>query len=1101
MNTMKSALCAAFAVLASVASAEVLPQLPTFYTWVKNPNAAKNGIMSRGGYVDTGVPAKSGIEVEADIQCDSTLFKNSYNKGLTGYESNKLIMPLCFNPGTAVTADSCLCFGYGPETDATTFKGGSLQTGETPFMLTTTGRYQVHVRLCAGEQWLDAKKNGDADFIRVITSSIPESYDTGTTLKLFGYKLTTSATDLTKWRSAHAAPYIIYSMKIYTVEGIGSSAVRTLVRDFAACEAENEEGQTVPALYDFVQGKVYFNENKQIDSNGNVAGLVRSTEEVTRSDVLMISSEPEICAPVSPAIGAKSGLTADYAEAFVAPEGVVQVNESTKAICTGWKLYEYNGETKTWDLKNESASRTCDYSHADAANVRRLVWQWNEVTTYAVSATTEEPGAVVTASKTQASPGEVVTFSAVAPANRVFWKWTGDVPEEHVYDASFSMPITQVTELVAVFADRVAVAPGGDVQAALDGVTEGAVVELAEGDYLITSPMTVSGGRRLYGAGRDKTRLVLNASVTDQNWIISLSDAKSVVTGVTVTATEKTSDYLCKGGLRMTGGAFTDGRITGLYSKQGTQGGGVNMTDGLLLRTEVTDCFVFSSGGSLAGPGGVYMTGGVVADCAILRNEVDNSSHLAGHGAGLKITGGMVTNTLIAWNHDVNRTSGVAATGGVVADCTIVSNRSSSTDRWGGVYNDGATFVGCTIGGNTCYGDKVVYNVRKGASGTFTDCTIVDDLHPGTPTVVEVDSVEAFMAAIGSACDGSVITLAPGDYTLSQTVYLTNAVTVVGRGEVNVTAGRSVRAFFLRNPSAELRNLTIRDCSATAVTMLDGGKVSGCTFTGNHASSGSGGALRMAVSGTVEASRFVKNGLTNSGRDDCGGAVDYEGRDGVLDRCQFVSNSIAFTRLESSRFPMGSALHVMGTMRIRSCLFARNYYDNSQGAGAIMFENTDKWTSGSEYSQLENCTIADNSTAVPRVSDSFYADTTAGVALNDDARVTGVNCIIDGNVDYAGAVSNVYVRSGCVFNLTYSDVDAGSSVAGGEGNISEDPLFKNRTANNYRLAADSPCVNTGTNADWMATAVDLRGKPRIAEGIVDMGAYEWQDAGLLLLFR
>ena len=41
--------------------------------------------------------------------------------------------------------------------------------------------------------------------------------------------------------------------------------------------------------------------------------------------------------------------------------------------------------------------------------------------------------------------------------------------------------------------------------------------------------------------------------------------------------------------------------------------------------------------------------------------------------------------------------------------------------------------------------------------------------------------------------------------------------------------------------------------------------------------------------------------------------------------------------------------------------------------------------------------------------------------------------------------------------------------------------------------------NTGTNADWMATAVDLRGKPRIAERIVDMGTYERQNTGLMML--
>ena len=1105
MNTMKSALCAAFAVLVSVASAEVLPQLPTFYTWVKNPNKANdggNGIGQRLAFIDTGVPAKSGIEVEADIQCDNTLFKNTYNKGLTGYGANNLVMPLCFNPGTSDTKDCCFCIGYGLETDVTTFAGGSLQTGETPFKLTTTGRYQVHVRLCAGEQWLDAKNNGDADYTRVITSSIPESYDTGTTLKLFGYKLT-KKTNPIDWRSVHAAPLIIYSMKIYTVEGTGTDAVRTLVRDFAPCEAANEDGQTVPALYDIIQGKVYFNENKQVDSNGNVAGLVRSAEEATRADVLMISADPASCAPVTPSVGGRSGLTADYAETFTAPSGVIQIDESTKVSCKGWKLYEYNGETKTMDLKDSSTSLTCAYSHADAMNARHLVWEWEEVINYPVSATTEDPTATVTASKDAAEPGEEVTFTAIAGEGRVFWKWTGDVPAEHVYDAVFTMPITKPTALVAVFGDRIPVAVGGDIQAALNGASAGDVVELMAGDYPVTATLTVDDGKKLVGAGRELTRIVLDAALANDSYIVTLTDPDSEIAGLTITATDATADYKCEGGLKMTGGLFADGRITGLYGKTANINGlGVNMTGGTLLHTEIAGNLLETSGGSHDGPAGVYMTGGFVDGCRIVSNTVNYSTSVRTHGGGLKITGGMVKDTLIAWNTDYERTAGVFATGGTLENCTITGNMSPNADRWGGVYNDGATFVGCTIGGNTCFKGNVVYNVRKGASGTFTDCTILDDSHPGTPILVEVDSVEAFMAALGSACDGSVITLAPGDYTLSQTVYLTNAVTVVGRGEVNVTAGKSVRAFFLRNPNAVLKNLSIRDCTATAVTMLDGGKVSGCTFTGNHASSGSGGTLRMTASGTVEASRFVKNCLANSGRDECGGAISYEGRDGVLDRCLFVSNSIAFTKVESSRFSMGSALHVMGSMRIRSCLFARNYYSNSHGAGAIMFENTDgSWISGGEGSQLENCTIVDNSTSAPRVSAEFYADTVAGVALNDGAYVTGANCIIDGNVDYAGAISNVYVRSGCVFNLTYSDVDAGSSVAGGEGNISEDPLFKNRAANNYQLAADSPCVNTGTNADWMAEAVDLRGKPRIAEGIVDMGAYERQNTGLLMLVR
>ena len=68
----------------------------------------------------------------------------------------------------------------------------------------------------------------------------------------------------------------------------------------------------------------------------------------------------------------------------------------------------------------------------------------------------------------------------------------------------------------------------------------------------------------------------------------------------------------------------------------------------------------------------------------------------------------------------------------------------------------------------------------------------------------------------------------------------------------------------------------------------------------------------------------------------------------------------------------------------------------------------------------------------------------------------------------------------------------------GDGNVGADPLFiangsdygTNLVPGNYRLQANSPGVNTGTNVSWMNTAVDLDGKPRIRYGRVDMGCYE-----------
>jgi hypothetical protein len=45
--------------------------------------------------------------------------------------------------------------------------------------------------------------------------------------------------------------------------------------------------------------------------------------------------------------------------------------------------------------------------------------------------------------------------------------------------------------------------------------------------------------------------------------------------------------------------------------------------------------------------------------------------------------------------------------------------------------------------------------------------------------------------------------------------------------------------------------------------------------------------------------------------------------------------------------------------------------------------------------------------------------------------------------------------------------------------------------NDYRLLLDSPCIDAGVNEEWMREAVDLDGNPRIWNGTVDMGAYEY----------
>jgi hypothetical protein len=94
--------------------------------------------------------------------------------------------------------------------------------------------------------------------------------------------------------------------------------------------------------------------------------------------------------------------------------------------------------------------------------------------------------------------------------------------------------------------------------------------------------------------------------------------------------------------------------------------------------------------------------------------------------------------------------------------------------------------------------------------------------------------------------------------------------------------------------------------------------------------------------------------------------------------------------------------------------------------------------------------------------------------------VTIANSILRGNVphqiDYAGD-PRVY----------YSNVQGGWP---GSGNIDQDPAFVDASNGDFHLTHPSPCRNAGDNG-FIFIQLDFEGDPRIAGGLVDMGADEF----------
>ena len=278
--------------------------------------------------------------------------------------------------------------------------------------------------------------------------------------------------------------------------------------------------------------------------------------------------------------------------------------------------------------------------------------------------------------------------------------------------------------------------------------------------------------------------------------------------------------------------------------------------------------------------------------------------------------------------------------------------------------------------------------------------------------------------------------------------------------------------------------------------------IDSCTFEGN---TGGGIDGRNGSMATITNSTFVDNGAIGSG----GGIlwVDVD-----VDNCLFVGNTgpnyggaIAaigsvtnsiFTGNSASVF--GGAISIAGT--VTDCVFREN--SATFGGGAIHGEGT-----------FTNILCYDNSApkggAIYVEGDTLVL--TNATIVNNDASDTGGGIY---------AYDNLVLTNSIVWNNTASDgieianngilpaIDhslvggSGGSGAGwdpsigidGGGNVDADPLFGGTPGEELRLSWASPCVNGGDNAAPELLPTDYAGNPRIEDGVVDMGAYEFKCA-------
>ena len=307
---------------------------------------------------------------------------------------------------------------------------------------------------------------------------------------------------------------------------------------------------------------------------------------------------------------------------------------------------------------------------------------------------------------------------------------------------------------------------------------------------------------------------------------------------------------------------------------------------------------------------------------------------------------------------------------------------------------------------------------------------------------------------------------------------------------VYMTTNATLSGFTLTNGATRVLNVGFAlDQVGGGVFCGDSGAVvTNCMIAGNQAEASGGG----AYDGTLNKCTLMGNrsyfggGAHESTLNDCtltdntaiwGGGASYA----TLNHCLLSDNS--------STYNGGGAFEAI----LNHCTLTGNHAGQSGGGmvgstanHCLVVNNTAAVEGGGTYQGvLNNCLLTGNSA-------SFYGGASSESELNN-CTLTGNSAFYGGGGAYYGTLNNCIVYSNEASsnpnhaNATFTH-SCTTPLPAGPGNFTNDPLFV--ATNDFRLSSASPCINAGSNALVVGTAV-LSGTTRIIDGTVDMGAYEF----------
>jgi hypothetical protein len=363
----------------------------------------------------------------------------------------------------------------------------------------------------------------------------------------------------------------------------------------------------------------------------------------------------------------------------------------------------------------------------------------------------------------------------------------------------------------------------------------------------------------------------------------------------------------------------------------------------------------------------------------------------------------------------------------------------------------------------------------------------VSNTAPAAPYADWATASTSVFVAVNSAIDGDTVLIEDGSYMLNEMLIITQAIKLSGVHGAACTvldAGGCRRCMYISNTAAVVEDISITggggDGNGAGILIESGGTLCHCIIRNNTCTNGYG-AVYLNSGGTLFDCTVVSNAVSASG----GGVYCYRWGSSATN-CIIAYNTAGMDGGGACCFGAGSVLHncvlrgntaerkgggvyIEAGGTVRNCLLYGNYVNANDGGGGAYV------VSGS----IESCTIARN--------ESVSGDA-AGVYFVDPSTLRNTIAYLNDGADWEHEYQ--FWSSHCLLeNCCFDSLPSGDHIVT-TNTITGDPCFLNYGLNDYRLTIESPCINSGSNHNWMAVALDMDGQLRIFDERVDIGADE-----------